>query len=668
LTLLTFIRNYPIMKKNATLMLFGFLIIIILFVLMEFRPEIYMPLERFLYDKREFFEIDLTQERTEINIVDIDAKSVKELGRYHNWPRYYFGKAINVISAQRPYVIGLDIIFSEPDSMNDFAKKVYLDRLIYDFKTIFPSKDSLEIKEKIKTSLSSISFDSYIAASIKKAGNVVLASYLNTDTSSLPSSDLSKYFLPNIKNPFDKELTFEGITAPVPEYLEAGATIGLINDVFDPDGIRRKDPLFLNYQGNTMPSFSLAIAMRAVKDWDYNNGKIQILNREIPLENDVYLRIKYQGDAKTFRYVSFVDVVKGNIPDTLFTKKIVLFGSSLPELYDYSQTPFGAKLPGVECHANIIHNLLFSKPITTPPKYIVITISVFLIFLTLLLANKTAPYVSPIITFIIILGYLLFTIVMYMSYFISYEMSRPIVGIIFAFLIGLTSRIYFGEEEKKWIKDLFSRYVSEEVVNQIINSPSLSLEGKRQEISVLFCDIRSFTPRAEKEEPENIVAILNAFFEEMSDTIFQYGGMVDKYLGDGIMALFGAPIHHPGHADRAVSCAIEMQNRIHYLNQKEILKGKSPLEIGIGISSGESVIGNVGSANRIEYTAIGDPVNTSARIEPLNKEYKTKILISEITKNQLQGTYKIHFVGKIQLKGKSESTGIYAVTSDLSLW
>ncbi len=656
------------MKKNTTLILLGFTIVIILFVLMELRPEIYMPLERFLYDKREFFEIDLTQQRNEINIIDIDAKSVKELGRYHNWPRYYFGKAIETVSKQRPYVIGLDVIFSVPDSLNELVKKVYLERLTEDFEKIFPEKDTAEIKEKIKTSLSALSFDTYISSTIKKAGNVVLASYLNTDSSNMPSIDLSKYFLPKIPPPKKSELTYEGITVPIPEYLEAGAKIGLVNDVFDPDGVRRKDPLFFNYKDNTLPSFSLAIATRAVKNWDFKHGKIEILNREIHLEDNVFLRIKYQGDAKTFRYVSFVDVIKGNIPDTLFSKKIVLFGSSLPELYDYSQTPFGAKLPGVECHANVIHNLLFSKPITTPPKYIVIIISIFLISITLLLANKTAPYISPIIAFIIIIVYVLFTIVMYMSYFTSYEMSRPIIGITFAFLVGLSSRIYFGEEEKKWIKGLFSRYVSEEVVNQIMKSPHLNLEGKRQEISVLFCDIRNFTPRAEKEDPENIVKILNAFFEDMSDTIFQFGGMVDKYLGDGIMALFGAPIHHPGHADRAVSCAIEMQNRIHYLNQKEIMREKIPLEIGIGISSGESVIGNVGSANRIEYTAIGDPVNTSARIEPLNKEYKTKILISETTKNQLQGTYKIHFVGKLQLKGKTESTGVYAITSDLSLW
>jgi adenylate cyclase len=656
------------MKKNTTLILLGFATIIILFVAMEFRPQTYMPLERFLYDRREFFEIDLNRERKEIHIVDIDEKSVEELGRYHDWPRYYFGRAINVISAQRPYVIGLDIIFSVPDSLNDFAEELYMHRLTDEFKSIFPAADSVETKEKLKSFLSSFSFDYYVAQSLKTAGKIVLASYLNRDSTSESISDLSEYYLDRIKPPVDPELSFYGITTPIPEYLEAGASIGLVNDVFDPDGIRRKDPLFFNYRGNTLPSFSLAVAMKAVKDWDFRDGKLRILGREIPLEDDVYLRIKYQGDAKTFQYISFVDVVKGNIPDTLFTKKIVLFGSSLPELYDYSQTPFGAKLPGVECHANVIHNLLFSNPITTPPKYIVIIISIFLIFLTLLLANKTAPYISPIITFIIILGYLLFTIVMYMSYFISYEMSRPVIGIIFAFLVGLSSRIYFGEEEKKWIKDLFSRYVSEEVVKQIMDSPHLSLEGKRQDISVLFCDIRNFTPRAEKEDPENIVAILNAYFEEMSGIIFQFGGMVDKYLGDGIMALFGAPINQPGHADRAVSCAIEMQNRVHYLNQKEILRGKPPLEIGIGISSGESVIGNVGSTNRIEYTAIGDPVNMSARIEPLNKEYKTKILISESTKNKLQGTYKIHFVGKIQLKGRSEFTGIYAITSDLSLW
>ena len=656
------------MKRNATLILFGLTIILILFVVMEFRPQFYMPLERFLYDKREFFEVDLEQKRDEINIVDIDEKSVRELGRYHNWPRYYFGKAINVVSAQRPYVIGLDIIFSVPDSLSNFARNIYMSRLSEDLKEVFSSVDTLEIKEKLGIALSSFSFDSYVSQSIRKAGNIVLASYLNKDSTSDTINDLSKYWPGSIKPPPNPELTFPGITAPISEYLDAGAGIGLVNDIFDPDGIRRRDPLFFNYKYNTLPSFSLAVATKAVKDWSFRRGKLQILGREISLEDNAYLRIKYQGDAKTFRYISFVDVVKENIPDTLFKKKIVLFGSSLPELYDYSQTPFGAKLPGVECHANVIHNILFSKPITTPPKFIVIIISIFLISLTLFLANKTAPYISPIITFIIIIGYLLFTILMYMSYFVSYEMSRPVIGIIFAFFAGLTSRIYFGEEEKKWIRGLFSRYVSEEVVSQIMKSPSLNLEGKRQEISVLFCDIRNFTPRAEKEDPENIVDILNAYFEEMSEIIFQHGGMVDKYLGDGIMALFGAPINQPGHADRAVSCAINMQNRLHYINQNEVMKGKEPLDIGIGISSGEAIIGNVGSTNRVEYTAIGDPVNTSARIEPLNKEYKTKILISESTKNKLQGTYKINFVGKIQLKGKSEFTGIYAVTSDLSLW
>ncbi len=656
------------MKKNITLVLLGFAIIILLFVVMEFKPEIYMPLERFLYDRREFFEIDVTREREEIVIVDIDAESVKELGRYHNWPRYYFGRAVDIISSQKPYVIGLDVIFSTPDSLSDFAEEIYLTMLEEDLKMVFSREDSAEIREKLKTFLTSFSFDSYVAQLIKKAGNVVLASYLNRDSTSRPSSDMKEYYLSRINPPVNSELIFEGIVTPISEYLKAGALIGLVNDVFDPDGIRRKDPLFFNYRGNTLPSFALAVATRAVKDWNFKDGKLKILGREISLENNAYLRIKYQGDAETFRYVSFSEVIKENIPDTLFKKKIVLVGSSLPELYDYSQTPFGSKLPGVECHANVIHNLLFSRPITTISLYIIVIISIFLISLTLFLANKTAPYISPIITFIIIIGYMLFTIVMYMSYFVSYEMSRPIIGILFAFLAGIISRIYFGEEEKKWIKDLFSRYVSEEVVKQIINSPHLNLGGKRQEISVLFCDIRNFTPRAEKEDPENIVTILNAYFKEMSDVIFQYGGMVDKYLGDGIMALFGAPIIQPGHADRAVSCAIEMQNRIHYLNRKEIMKGKLHLEIGIGISSGISIIGNVGSTNRVEYTAIGDPVNTSARIEPLNKEYKTKILISESTKNKLQGTYKIHFVGKLQLKGKSEYTGIYAVTSDLSLW
>ncbi|MEO0293901.1 MAG: adenylate/guanylate cyclase domain-containing protein [candidate division WOR-3 bacterium] len=654
------------MSKNGVLVLFSLIIIFILFVILEIRPQIYLPFERFLYDKREFFEMDFERKLNEIIIVDIDEKSIKELGRYHNWPRYYFGKAIETVSIQNPYVIGIDIVFSSPDSINDFTKEVYLLHLKRENQKLF-SGDSLEIKAKLEKLLSSFSFDSYVASSISKAKRVVLASYLTEDFSDNPQVSLNNYYL-GIEPPKKKELTFPGIVIPVPEYLNAGAKIGLVNDVFDSDGVRRREPLFFNYKGKTLPSFSFAIVGMAVKNWEFKDGKLKILGREINLEEGVFLRIKYQGDINTFKYVSFVDVIKKEVPDTLFKKKIVLFGSSLPELYDYSQTPFGAKLPGVECHANVIHNLLFSKPITIASKRIIFLISIVLISLTLFITNKTSPYISPIITLIIIGGYLLFTILMYMTYFVSYEMSRPVIGITLAFFTGLLSKVYFEEEEKKWIKDLFSRYVSKEVVNQIVKLPYLNLEGKRQEISVLFCDLRDFTPRAEMESPESIVEVLNIYFEEMSEAIFSYGGMVDKYLGDGIMALFGVPIFNPGHADKAVSCAIEMQNRIYSLNQKEILKGKPPLEIGIGINSGESIVGNVGSANRVEYTAIGDVVNTAARIEPLNKMYKTKILISEKTKNKLQGNYKIDFVGKVQLKGKTESIGIYSVSSELSLW
>jgi len=180
----------------------------------------------------------------------------------------------------------------------------------------------------------------------------------------------------------------------------------------------------------------------------------------------------------------------------------------------------------------------------------------------------------------------------------------------------------------------------------------------------LMSDIRGFTSRAEHEVPESVVEELNDYFEEMSEVTFQHGGMTDKYMGDGILCLFGAPVFHPAHADRALSCAIAMQRRLQEINRGKIREGEPPINIGIAINSGEVIIGNIGSSHRADYTAIGDVVNTTARLEPLNKEYKTEILITEATRKRLKGNYKIESVGKVLLKGKSEPTTIYAVSSD----
>ena len=647
------------MKRKRALLLFGILIPVFLFVVLEWLPGAYTGMERYLYDLRDIIKTDFDQEREEIIIVDVDEKSLKELGRFQSWPRYYFGKAINLIANQKPSVIGIDIIFAEPDSIFGHTDKVYRDRLTTELSALLTNITSTRMKRIVDTTLSALSFDDYVSESIKKAGNVVLASYLTNDSTDLPGLGFSASLL-NIPPP-ENAPEFKGMVTPISKFLIHCAGHGAINSMEDCDGVQRKSSLFFNYRGKTVPSLAFSVAKKASITWSFRGSRLKLEGKYTWLEDKNLLWINYQGDFKTFRYVSILDLLEENIPDSLFTNKIVLLGSSSVALGDISQTPFGSKLPSVEVNANIIHNLLFSKPIEKASKCTTIIFSILLVLLVLWIANKTPPYISPIITIIIMAGYFLFAVLQYESNLVSYEMSRPLLGIVFAFVTGLIYRIQLAEKEKRHIRDIFSRYVPIEVINKIIRSPDFALEGERREISVLLSDIRGFTARAEKESPEMVVEELNRYFEGMSEIVFQFGGMIDKYIGDGILCLFGAPLFHPGHADRAISCAIEMQRRMYYFNKDREKRGKTPLKIGIAINSGEVVIGNIGSRQRAEYTAIGDVVNTCARLEPLNKEYRTDILITEQTRKKLKGEYKLQSVGRVLLTGKSESTIIHTV-------
>jgi len=650
------------MRRKSSLFFFGLIILIFLYVLLEFY-QIHITIERFFYDIRDWWKTTEYQEKIEakeIVIVDVDDRSLKEFGRFQRWPRYLFGMAINEVAGQGPSVIGVDFIFSEPEAFGGYGKTILMKHLSIELSSILTNFDSSEIMSLVDTTLSLFSFDPYVSSSIKKASNVVLASYLTSDSADLPAEGYEVHLL---EFPPPKSAPrFEGMVTPISQFLEDDAWLGIINSIQDEDGVQRKAPIFFNYKDKTVPSFAFTVAVKVARVWSFRGRRLMIGGRNIWLDKNNFLWLNYQGDFKTFEYVSFVDLIKGNIQDNIFKNRIVLFGSSSPGIADLSQVPFGRQLPSIEVHANIIHNLLYSRPIKKASKLYSIIFAFIVVFLVLWLSYKLPPYVSPVIVVILIGGYFLFVLVQYITYLVDYEMTRPMLAIVLSFVAGLTFRINLLEKEKRHIRDLFSRYVPEEVIKEIIRAPHFSLQGERREISVLISDIRGFTSRAEHEVPENVVEELNAYFEEMSEVTFQHGGMIDKFMGDGILCLFGAPIFHPAHADRALSCAVAMQQRLHQINQEKIKEKNLPIHAGIAINSGEVIIGNIGSSYRAEYTAIGDTVNTAARLEPLNKEYITEILITEATRNRLKGNYKIESVGKVLLKGKSEPTTIYAVS------
>jgi adenylate cyclase len=242
------------------------------------------------------------------------------------------------------------------------------------------------------------------------------------------------------------------------------------------------------------------------------------------------------------------------------------------------------------------------------------------------------------------------------------NMVQPVAAIAVALFGGTAYRYFVEDREKRKVRHLFGRYVAKDVCEQLIENPALAeLGGKRREMTVLFSDIRGFTTVTEKGDPEALVAQLNEYFSKMVEVLFRHQGTLDKFVGDMVMALFGAPLDDERHADHAMECACEMVRELGALNRKWAAEGKTELDIGIGINSGEMIAGNIGSSSIMSYTVIGDNVNLGSRLESLNKEYRTRIIISDATRIRLKGTYDVQPLGDVIVKGKTRPVAIYTV-------
>jgi adenylate cyclase len=249
------------------------------------------------------------------------------------------------------------------------------------------------------------------------------------------------------------------------------------------------------------------------------------------------------------------------------------------------------------------------------------------------------------------------------------NMAQPLTTMSIALFAGTAYQYFVEGSQKRMVKALFGRYVSRDVFKQLIENPELAeLGGKRRDMTVLFSDIRGFTSVTERGEPDALVAQLNEYFSRMVDVVFRHHGTVDKFVGDMVMALFGAPVDDPNHAEHAVAAAVDMVRELGELNRKWAAQGKVQLDIGIGVNSGDMIAGNIGSSSIMSYTVIGDNVNLGARLESLNKEYKSRIIISDATRLRLSHEYALRPLGDVIVKGKTRPVAIFeiAVASPLS--
>ena len=516
--------------------------------------------------------------------------------------------------------------------------------------------------------------DAALVDSTRKAGNVVHIA----EASSAELIDPSKAIVPDLSAPaLNVSPPDIGcaeprpvITPPFPALAQAARAIGHSYFAYDSNGgLRRTSPI-VQVGDRRIPSFALATTMRAggaplfAVRRDGASGCSMLIPWRGPAENP--------GGYPSFTSYSFFDlfrsqqfILAGEKPDvdpSLFKDRVVIVGATAEGLKDVFTTPFpSGQISGPEVHANLVDAHLSSRAILRASA----TTTTLTVIAAVAVVGVAGAYLDAWLTGGVALVFatlFLWQSVRLFQRGLWIDVTVTMLALVFAYVGDLGWKYFVEGREKRQVKKLFSRYVSKDVYEQLVANPSLAaLGGARRHMTVLFSDIRGFTTLSEKGTPEDVVKQLNELFTRMVAVVFEHRGTVDKFVGDMIMALYGAPLDDEDHAEHAVQTALAMIKTLEQMNQEWARDGKPQLGIGIGINTGDMIAGNVGSETIMSYTVIGDAVNLGARLESLNKDYGTRIIISEATRGRLKGRYDIHPLGDVIVKGKSMPVAIFEV-------
>ncbi|HYE85562.1 MAG TPA: adenylate/guanylate cyclase domain-containing protein [Vicinamibacterales bacterium] len=586
-----------------------------------------------------------------IALIAIDDESIRRMeplvGRWP-WPRLVHATVIDYLAAAGTRVIAYDVLFAERD-MRKF--------MVGDQE--WSGEES----------------DAALVDSTRRAGNVVhiaeaaSAGLLDPSRATAPSLDA-----PALNRPAPDAGCVEPrplLTPPFPALAQAARAIGHSLFVLDPDGpLRRASPV-VQVGDRRIPSFSFATALTA--------GVIPSIDARVSYDNLCSVMVPWYAmplsanGAPVLPTYSFYDVfysqqqvIEGQAPGVNpadFKNRIVIIGATAAALEDVFSTPFRGDVSGPEVHANLVDAMIAGRSIVSTPAWVTIAVIAAMAAVVglagaLLNAWWTAAVVATVAAIFI------WQSVMWFARGIWLPIAVPMLTLLLAFIGDLAWKYFVEGREKRQVKKLFSRYVSKDVYDQLVANPSLAaLGGSRRHMTVLFSDIRGFTTMSEKGSPEDVVHQLNQLFARMVAVVFAHRGTLDKFVGDMIMALYGAPLDDDDHAEHAVQTALAMIATLREMNREWAVEGKPQLDIGIGINTGEMIAGNVGSETIMSYTVIGDAVNLGARLESLNKDYGTRIIISEATRQRLKGRYDIHPLGDVIVKGKTAPVAIYEVKS-----
>lgn len=584
----------------------------------------------------------------EIVIVAIDEASVQDerLGQWP-WKRSVHADLIRKLQRARVAQIGFDVLFGEADRLGP-------------------------------------EHDAELAQATAAAGNVFYAMF------GLERQRAAQLTPPEAETAMQRfaiapaafERGTEGVPdtpyarPPLPEITRACAGIGFVDFPADADNVYRKVPVLGTHNGKLYPCLALAMAAARL-NVDLDDVEVVLGDRlalpgalPLPIDGSGRLWVDFAGGARTFQRISYADVIHGDAPEERLMGHIVLVGATAAGLGDIRPSPFGSRLGevdlfyGVEHQANILANLLEGRSLRPANRALCIGLVYLMALLAGLVVPRTTPLWAATGAAALLVAYDVLALRLFASHGVVLEIVPQNGALVLTTAAILVTRLRAEEHERRALRDSMRYYLPAHIVESLVTQPgTVVLGGERREISVLFCDIRDFTAFAEQVHSEESVALLNRFFDAMDEIVWRNEGLIDKYIGDCVMAIFGAPHEQPDHAARAVTTALAMVEELEATREVWEFLGFHNMRVGIGVATGEATVGNVGSSRLIQYTAVGDTVNLASRLEQLAKDYNAPILVSAQAREQAPDVAVYREVGRVSIRGIEQPARIYTATA-----
>jgi adenylate cyclase len=617
----------------------------------------------------------------DIVLVLIDDESIGEIGRWP-WSRAVIAEGLARLRAAGARAIGIDLLLAEPEVGEVPAAWLESLRAVLG-DAAGQGTSVLDADRVLARFLDRVSGDAEFAAEMRAAGNVVLPFSFGL---SQPPEASPPEPLPAVRATAFRivhgpgaarellPLVASSLLAPIPELAQAAATLGHTNLLLDRDGAARFEFPAVAYGLDVYPSFALEVARQHLgvpRDQvrlELRRG-VWFGDRLIPTDERTRLVVNYRGPAR-FRTISFARLLAGDLAGTDLAGKVVLVGGTAVGIGETFATPFNAYLPGIEWRATVIDNILRQDFVVHRPETVLLDLGL-LVLSGLLIGwlGQRSGLVRPSLG-LAAAG----TGVFATNLFAFFELGRwldlflPLLGVLAIYTTVVLYKYFIGERQERRIRAAFKHYLSPALVDQVARDPALlQLGGEQKELTVLFADIRDSTRIGARLPPREFVELLNEVMDVMTGVLFAHDGMLDKFTGDGLVAVFGAPLPQPDHPLRACRAALAMVEALEGVQRRWARPELPPINIGIGINTGSMLIGNMGSRERFSYTVIGDEANLGARLEAANKDFQTRILISEATWQRVKDEIAAREIDTVTFRGMARPVRIFEVIGVLPL-